>query len=879
MEHVPWQQGADGGDVDSGSSRLSARGEDEDGVPLDDLPACVSCRRRKSKCSRERPSCSQCIRLRAECIYVTKQKPGLKAGAIDNLSSRLRVLEELFLDNGGNRKPQLAFLDGDADHANNGQLGPLGPASDATQRNNGESTPAAEDTSPEDATSNNGSPRKRRRIEEASHWADDADGPWMPPLPSLPVLEAIVEAHFRTLHHWMPILHETRFRAKLRDSRERTRIAVVFHALVSTSIKYIDLVSFEMTLEDVQRQIRISRRAVMLNAMDSLSIENTQALAFLAFDFMFSGQIARAWPIIGSLTRTVNYLQLTVEPDDGSKKQQLLRSLTILDRPEDWTESEGRRRLFWVIFLLDRICSFTSGWHTSLTSNDMHRRLPCNGGLWAREEPVSTPFFGIWDKSAAKIGNSIANVPNMYPSPRATEQPNTPASSESDTSKLGAVAHCIEATENLSQVTAFFLQQNVDFEDRREVKDWLTRFKELDLRLVHWKMFLPQQWQDSNVSRDASIVKMDPNLTLAHISHNTSMILLHQHIAYPPPSWKDVVKLPSSCSIETCQLAASETASIVEKYLHYSGGIVNTQFAFCAFVAARVLLVQWRSSDANSVAPAFFSLLRSLEEMSERWLGCFSPVRNSDTPRPNSDSEPSQQATDIFKGPDLAARYAAQLLSLHSRCTNDSAFAPTGLAEILLDSSFEGFVEKQIRPTVAERPSGSHSNFEVRNNTAVYQRSPLPNAPHHSRSPSTLSDHLSRRYPHIHNQGSPVSPGSPGSRPPRHARPIMDFAGQTGNLAPQGPAVVNSQYGNTRSPNNAASLMNNSHNRLPVPVNMNMQHGFSHMQPQPSLSDEDELAAMSQMLLEHQFLQMDRVIRLDGTEFYNDGGGGLGMMS
>ena len=63
MEHVPWQQGADGGDMDSGSSRLSARGEDEDGLPLDDLPACVSCRRRKSKCSRERPSCSQCIRL------------------------------------------------------------------------------------------------------------------------------------------------------------------------------------------------------------------------------------------------------------------------------------------------------------------------------------------------------------------------------------------------------------------------------------------------------------------------------------------------------------------------------------------------------------------------------------------------------------------------------------------------------------------------------------------------------------------------------------------------------------------------------------------------------------------------------------------------
>lgn len=116
----------------------------------------------------------------------------------------------------------------------------------------------------------------------------------------------------------------------------------------------------------------------------------------------------------------------------------------------------------------------------------MHRRLPCGGALWAREEPVSTPFFGIWDKSAARIGNSIANVLNMYPSPRGMEQPNTPSTGDVDTSKLGAFAHCIEATENLSQVTAFFLQQDVDFEDRHEVKDWLTRFKELDLRLVQY---------------------------------------------------------------------------------------------------------------------------------------------------------------------------------------------------------------------------------------------------------------------------------------------------------------------------------------------------------------------------------------------------------
>lgn len=84
---------------------------------------------------------------------------------------------------------------------------------------------------------------------------------------------------------------------------------------------------------------------------------------------------------------------------------------------------------------------------------------------------------------------------------------------------------------------------------------------------------------------------MDPNLTLAHMTHNASMILLHQHIAYPPVELRNMVQLPSSCSAETCQLAAMEISSITNNFLARSGSeIVVAQFPFCAFVAARVLL-------------------------------------------------------------------------------------------------------------------------------------------------------------------------------------------------------------------------------------------------------------------------------------------------
>lgn len=83
---------------------------------------------------------------------------------------------------------------------------------------------------------------------------------------------------------------------------------------------------------------------------------------------------------------------------------------------------------------------------------------------------------------------------------------------------------------------------------------------------------------------------MDPNLTLAHVTHNTSMILLHQQIAYPQPGWAQIVQLPSFCSAETCQIAATETATITEKYLKYTeeNSPVTSQFAYCVFVSARL---------------------------------------------------------------------------------------------------------------------------------------------------------------------------------------------------------------------------------------------------------------------------------------------------
>lgn len=184
-------------------------------------------------------------------------------------------------------------------------------------------------------------------------------------------------------------------------------------------------------------------------------------------------------------------------------------------------------------------------------------------------------------------------------------------------------------------------------------------------------MFLPQKWKDSNVSREPTRVEMDPNLTLAHITHNTSMILLHQQIAYPSPDLSRIVKMPSMHSAETCQSAAAETATITQKFLKHTSpdSLVNSQFSFCIYISARALLGQSRSIFSlrrrltelpvhwkyyqTELAPDFWVLLSSLDEMSVRWAGPIFRSKSSTS---------------------LAGRYCAQLRSLYEKSIADVKF-------------------------------------------------------------------------------------------------------------------------------------------------------------------------------------------------------------
>ena len=301
-------------------------------------------------------------------------------------------------------------------------------------------------------------------------------------------------------------------------------------------------------------------------------------------------------------------------------------------------------------------------------------------------------------------------------------------------------------------------------------------------------MFLPQRWRDSNISRQPDSINMDPNLTLAHVTHNTSMILLHQRIAYPDPKWPDSLKLPSLCSAETCQVAAVETTTITRKYLTYTSRSkpVADQYAFCVFISARVLLsnvlsflyhthfanptplVHWRHY-AGTLDLEFHDLVQSLDEMARRWTG---PVLT------------------YVAEHCLAGKYASHLRLLHSLCESDPHFT----IDVL------GYTHDMAPRSVCRPFLAGYSPYNVTQADLAMGTNPQAGIYHHDKSNG-------QQLPGSLNLGRCAQPSG----------------------------VVNHVEGSTRTPSTDACP--------------------------------DQLSSISHMLLDEDFLSMDRVISLEDMIF------------
>lgn len=268
----------------------------------DKIPACQSCRRKKAKCDREQP-CSQCVRFNVICLYDNgRLKPGLRAGAVEQLQRRVEALENMFIGQGVLwRKIWEAVSNSGDDVQQNGRdLERIGldqvrdrvkdSLLQLAEDNEGSPRSVLDDVL-EDSIQREAPPAKRRKMESQSSATERPTPPGhsssahLSPhgLPSREVMNDLVEFYFANVHHWIPILHVRKFRQQIQTTEGWDKAIYILHAIVATCIRFSH--HPDAGTNEVRREMAVaSRQKVILNSMESFSVENLQALVIIAFD-------------------------------------------------------------------------------------------------------------------------------------------------------------------------------------------------------------------------------------------------------------------------------------------------------------------------------------------------------------------------------------------------------------------------------------------------------------------------------------------------------------------------------------------------------------------------------------------------------------------
>ncbi|KAK8092016.1 transcriptional regulatory protein [Apiospora hydei] len=591
--------------------------------------SCELCKQRKVKCDRGQPSCGWCKRNSVYCEYRERKKPGLRAGYGRELEQRLDKLEEILRSH--SEILQNSYLH----HPH-----PPAPPSAPSVRNSNASVPSDHGTprdpapmfrqnetlrTPQAETAlflqkpstypavtqsvDFGMPPQTPSMHSAhdgfqprciypayhplinhslqspglsvaqsqTHLSSDQD------LPPYDLLYALADLYFKHINTWCPILHrKTTLDALFGPSALDETDRILLHAIVATTLRY----STDARLTDERRQHYhdVSKNRVLLYGLEHSSVKVLQALVIFALDLCGSGNGPPGWNIMALITRSVVQLGLAVESNSFSVSPSFSSIYTLramlLPEPRDFVEDESRRRLFWMIYLLDRYATIATAFEFALDDKEIDRTLPLSRRPMD-EEPES---------GHAMVPD--AGLPIRPAGPR--YQP---------AGEPGGV---------------LFLKQPVDISALSDVEQWQMRYKQLDNLLTSWKFGLPGDFGNMAKLYQPNCSKtLNCAWVMLHATYHTAVIRLHSSAAYP--TTRSPIFTPSLIASQHCHGAVENIAALGEFVVQ--NGLLNKlgpPFAFTLWVAARLLLVHG-STVEHKLSPQIAFLVDTLRDMGRYW--------------------------------------------------------------------------------------------------------------------------------------------------------------------------------------------------------------------------------------------------------------------
>lgn len=421
-------------------------------------------------------------------------------------------------------------------------------------------------------------------------------------LPPQDIVYSLVDLYFKHCNTWCPILdRKSAFGIFFGSTSMNEANKVLLHAIVALTLRFLK--DPRLSPESKAHYHAVSKRTVQLYAIDNSNVEAVRAMVILCLDELGSSNGPKSWSILSRLIQNVRHLDLCEESrvflatDEENLARTETLSRVLAGRPQSWIEDEGRRRIAWMVYLLDRYTTVASGtFDFMLDERRMHRVLPCSYDLFSRNVPVETQVLSpAGDQNSGETGdNYIITKPD----------------------NLGSFAYHCQILRILSRVHEF-LRTPIDVTNATDMAEWRNKYNSLDASLTGWLSGLPSEY-----SKISSLCHSDPasrvaNWFMLHSAYVVAVVRLHSAAAYP--TVRSHYMVPSRYAMQRCLSAVQSLGDIARDVYEADGlDLLGPPFAMALWVASRLLIVD-AATTGGPVDPKIDFLVETLRHVGQNW--------------------------------------------------------------------------------------------------------------------------------------------------------------------------------------------------------------------------------------------------------------------
>ncbi|KFG85393.1 hypothetical protein MANI_026129 [Metarhizium anisopliae] len=407
--------------------------------------ACQRCRSMKSKCDGQRPACSRCRGYGYTCIY-RLQRPRLRAGTSDRFSPGVseglpdlhdaihqqeRLLDHVIslLPSGPEQEAVLlkssrikSQLD-DVISSTRTEVAPRAVASDAC----GKSPSSHADRSPgylgevsdirfvnlvkQFLQTQDGSTRTQEDFESydqgESLVSPDKAACKTILLPVLEEAQQYITAYFTTIHIAYPFIPESRFMQDYKTLRDQDSPQTQNDTICAIGAYYRTLPGKDETDDGLHEKYFLCALTLAPTTNLERSLAQVSLLLARCFYLLVVCRTESCWTILGQAVRVAQSIGLHVENDDIDHTK-LNHSLEI----------EERRRVWYSIYVLDRLLSLQLGRPPAIHDDDFNVPLPTRAsdaeidwtGDVVEEKTDNTPSSGDYFLAVIAFSGIVGRV-------------------------------------------------------------------------------------------------------------------------------------------------------------------------------------------------------------------------------------------------------------------------------------------------------------------------------------------------------------------------------------------------------------------------------------------------------------------------------------